>query len=126
MPSKKKHSISCHKCDNVRNELNTLKAMSGYTWRKIAATKRFIGMKHGTLSSIAKGDRCVPDDFKARFGIEHKQPAPVCLVHGVVHCFDCRTQTVKAKVKPREYKDLFAMPKRVLLWKLENKKVVNG
>jgi len=121
MSSKKKHSISCHKCDIVRAELNREHDTNRQTWRGIAATARFSGMKPGTLSSIAKGDRCVPDDFKARFGIAHKQPAPVCLVHGVVHCFDCRTQTVKAKGRPREYKDLFAMPKGVLLWKLENR-----
>ena len=62
-----------------------------------------------------------PASVCAKLGIAKYQPAPVCLVHGVVHCFDCRTQTVKAKGRPREYKDLFAMPKGVLRWKIENR-----
>ena len=61
-----------------------------------------------------------------KWGVLHEKPAPVCTNrdcegYGEPHVFDCRTQQVRRKSKPREYKDLLAMPKRVLLWKLENR-----
>ena len=67
-----------------------------------------------------------PASVCAKLGIAKYQPAPVCVNsdcegYGEPHVYDCRTQTVKAKGRPREYKDLFAMPKGVLLWKLENR-----
>ena len=72
---------------------------------------------------INKPDYEPPAWVCAKLGIAKYEPAPVCSVHRVVHCYDCRSQTVKAKPKTREiiYKDLWAWPEKRLLWALENR-----
>lgn len=41
-----------------------------------------------------------PAKVCAQLGIVRLEPAPVCAVHGVVHCYDCETQRPRPIRKP--------------------------
>jgi len=125
MSSRPQSRDARHKCDIIKAQLNELHDTYGLSWRKIAKMGEYKGIKPGTLWAIAKGEREIPDKFKARFGIPYEAPAPVCLVHGVVHCYDCQSQVVtKRKRKPRVYRSLFDWPVKELARALENREVL--
>jgi hypothetical protein len=119
-------SMPLHTCESERLQLAALNRVNGKSWPHIARLPRYSGIPFTSLYMWAKGERPLADEHLARLGIPHEKPAPVCNNpdcegYGEPHVWDCKTQTVKRKGKPREYKDLFAMPKNVLLWKLENR-----
>jgi len=113
----------CHSCDIIREQLNELHDRYGLSWRKIANVGQYRGIPAGTLCAIAKGTKEIPDKFKARFGILIEVPVAPCPIHGVVHKYDCQTQTInrKRKTKQKEYKSLFDWPVSKLRWALENR-----
>lgn len=61
-------------------------------------------------------------------GIGRHELAPVCPIHGIVEQYDCRTQVVRAKPKPRQPRArwgwLHDLPKGELLDMLENRQTV--
>ena len=120
----KNHSVEyLHKCETERQELLRLHDTDGHSWPKIACMPKYQGIPVGTLWSFAHGERELSDEYKTRLGIPHDEPAPVCLVHGVVHCYDCETQQVKPKrtPKPRKWRSLWDIPTKELAWMLENR-----
>jgi hypothetical protein len=107
----------------VRDELNRLHATTMPSWRKIAQTPKYLGIPAGTLCSIAKGEE-IPEKHKAQLGLPHTQPAQVCLEHGIVHCYDCQTQTVHGRRSRRSWKSLWDIPEGELRWMLEHREEV--
>ena len=93
--------MSVTKSNAIRDELVDLRDNLCLKWRDIAKMPKFKGIPIQTLSMIYLGKRDVPKKFRKQLGEPATAPAPVCLVHGVVHCFDCRTQTVRKQPKPR-------------------------
>jgi hypothetical protein len=74
----------------------------------------------------AVGKRPLADEHLAKLGILHEKPAPVCVNpkcegYGEPHVYDCRTQQVKAKSKPRVRKKWRDISKTELLWALANR-----
>lgn len=115
-----------HRCEAERQALLDLNRLDSLSWPDIARLPRYSGIPFTSLYMWATGKRPLADKWLDKLGIPHEKPAPVCTNpncegYGEPHVYDCRTQTVRRKSKPRQYKDLFAMPKNVLLWKLENR-----
>ena len=94
-------------------------------WDEIAEMPEFRGIPKQTLNQIYHGKRDVPKKYRARLGEPDTAPAPVCAVHGVVHCYDCAKQVVKDRdAKPKEYKRwgwLWDMPKAELVYRMDNR-----
>lgn len=110
-----------HTCDNIKSQIKELRALN-IPWRKISLM--YANIPFGSLERWVSGERDLKDEYKARLGIPYEAPAPVCLVHGVVHCYDCQSQTVTKKRKSREYKRwgwLWDMPAGELRARLENR-----
>jgi len=84
---------------DIRIRLQELHDSGGLSWRKIAALPEFSPLPPGTLCSWAKTGH-LPRKWYHRFGLVAYVPAPLCAVHGVVHCYDCETQIVKPARKP--------------------------
>lgn len=100
-------------CDTVSSELNRLHDTYGLSWRKIAVLDDYRGIPPGTLSSIAKG-KPVPHKWLHQLGLPETKPAPVCRYCGVVH-------VSQRCPRRRQHRDLFDMPVKTLLWKLNNR-----
>lgn len=93
-------TIGVTKRDIIRIRLQELHGSAGLSWRKIAALPEFAPLPPGTLCSWAKTGK-LPRRWYARFGLVAYVPAPLCAVHGIVHCYDCETQIVKPAHKPK-------------------------
>ena len=69
-----------------------------------------------------------PARICAKLGIAKYEPAPVCLVHGIVHCYDCSKEIVKPKPKTRNraYKSLYDWPVHLLRAAIENREEIRS
>ena len=56
-----------HAREAAQEQLKVLHDTYGFTWQEIAQIYPFLGMKTGTLSSIANGVRKVPGKYVSRF-----------------------------------------------------------
>ena len=66
-----------------------------------AALEKRTGVNRYYLWNIVnKPDYQPPAKVCAKLGIVRLEPAPVCAVHGIVHCYDCTAQQVKPLSKP--------------------------
>jgi len=104
--------------EGIASALKSLHDTDGLSWPKIAALDEN-GPPPGTLHRIAN-DGYEPKKWREYFGLPVLDVAPVCSVHGVVHCYDCKSETVRAR-KPRVYKRWRDMPVKRLRWALENR-----
>jgi hypothetical protein len=106
--------------DTVRERLRELHNTLSLSFRKIAALPEFTPIPFGTLSAIYNGYP-IPKKWYARLEMQLIIPIQACPRHGVVHCYDCETQVVKAAPKPRNYTDLWSMPTAILRKALVNR-----
>ena len=90
------------------------------SWRGIAALPAFkeIGIPFGTLCTIASGG-IVPKRWLRKLNLPYELPAPVCPIHNIVEQYDCRTQVVRAKPKPKQKKQRDRYP-RYYAWLFES------
>ena len=85
--------------------------------RKVSRLAKYQGMPAGTISTILGNPKrgrlpgAVPKKWRAVYGLHQEALAPVCPIHGVVH-------VRKTCPSVKSYKDLFAMPKKLLLYAL--------
>lgn len=90
-----------HKCERERLALRSLNSISRMSWPKIARLPQYYPIPMTSLYMWAMGKRDLSDEWKIKLRIPVEIPTPVCSVHGVVHCYDCAVETVKAKAKQR-------------------------
>ena len=95
------NNIDLHSCEGARLEVLRLHDIEGISWPKIAQKPKYRGIPEGTLWSWARGKRNLPEKYKAQLGIPMTIPTVACPKHGVVHCYDCETQTVVKVKKPK-------------------------
>ena len=107
--------------EGVSRALNHLHDSLHVSWPNIAKIDKN-GPPPGTLHRIAN-DGYKPEKWRKWYGLPETELAPVCSVHGVVHCYDCASEIVKAKPKPRVYKRWRDMPVDMLRWALENREL---
>jgi hypothetical protein len=81
-------TIRVTNCDTVKDDLEYVHALLGWSWRKMTLTGPYSGIPAGTLCSIAKTSK-VPKKWRERRGLPALAPAPVCPIHGVVHTGRC-------------------------------------
>jgi len=122
-----------HTCEGERQDLLDLNTIDGKSWPEIARLPRYSGIPFTSLYMFAKGKRPLADEWLDKLGIPHEKPAPVCTNqscegYGEPHVFDCRTQQVKSKSKPRSrpvrWGWLWDMPQDELRLAMENKYIV--
>jgi len=75
----------------------------GEGWTKIAQSFNHERITRGHIYKMVTGG-WEPNDPELRIilGLPAYKPVPVCPIHGVVHDYDCQTQTVKPVGKPRK------------------------
>lgn len=100
----------------IRAEIKALKQNHTYAY----LSKKY-GVNNYYLWNIinVRGYR-PPDKVLLKLGCTVTKPAPVCRKCGAVHV------TTRCTAKARQYRDLWAMPTKVLRWKLENRKEVQA
>ena len=109
----------------LRIALNALHD-SGLSWRQIAKIPIFEQneIRAGTLCSVAKGAN-VPKIHRAALGLPRTDPAPVCPRHGIVHCYDCQSQTVRPRrTRARSWRSLWDIPTDELREMIENRQEI--
>lgn len=116
------------KSNKTRTRLMHLRDNLCLKWEEIAAMPEFNHperIPQQTLYMIYSGQREVPRKFRVQLGEPAKVSVPVCPVHGVPHCFDCQTQTVKSKAEPKPPKQAARLPRyKSWLWDVPQKEIV--
>lgn len=92
-------------CEGTQAKLKLLRDTHGLTWSQIAKIPLFKNIPLATLSMIYHGKRAVPKIYRTQLGEPETVTVPVCPKHGVAHCYDCQTQTVRRKAKLKKQPD---------------------
>ena len=117
------------KSNATRDRLKHLRDNLSLKWEDIAAMPEFNHPKRipqQTLYMIYAGERDVPKKFRKQLGEPETAPAPVCTNpncegYGEPHVYDCRTQAVKKKAKPRRVTKWRDLGPEDLRWALDNR-----
>jgi len=124
--------------DTVRDELRALHDTNGLRWRAIAQLEQYTPIPFGTLSAIYNGYP-IPKKWHRRLGIPEPVFVPACPIPGCqeeyrhlhgLETFDPTIQKVYTPAvehptrnrPPRQYRDLFDTPTKVLRWQLEHRR----
>ena len=88
-----------YELDKFRSVIIEEKRFHTYDWLE----RNHRGVNRWYLSQlIHNADYQPPVWVCEKWGVIKYEPAPVCSVHGVVHCYDCAKQVVKSKPKPKQ------------------------